>query len=276
MSSTCRAIAAAIASFGCVASACADDLCKGNFPNLITDICWSCTFPIKMFGSTSLISNSQEDYDTVSEVACACTSPPKVGVPLSFWEMDMMTDVTSTPGCFPLLGGVRVDVGVNADAFGHSGSSDASGRDQGRESFRQVNLYINPAMYVTGAVLDDGCLDQRGVDVPWVSVADPTHNSSRGRACFRRRLAEQMGSGMRSFARWSRGDRVRRTGAGLPRAVTPHAEPGRVQRRHEDERQRGCHHQATHDRDGHRPPEHATRERDHRQHRGGGCQHHRT
>lgn len=29
-----------------------EGVCTGKFPNLISDVCWSCMFPIKLFGST--------------------------------------------------------------------------------------------------------------------------------------------------------------------------------------------------------------------------------
>lgn len=156
----------------------ADEICTGKFPNLITDVCWSCMFPIKLFGSTNLVSDGQEDFDSggSSSPFCFCGNPPKVGIPTSFWEFDMMTDVTTVPGCFPLLGGVRVNVGVNSDAFGQISDDQGGGISSTRDSFMQVNFYLNPAMYVMGAILDDTCMDQRGMDVPWVSFADPTHN----------------------------------------------------------------------------------------------------
>ncbi|WP_249352751.1 TraU family protein [Pseudomonas asiatica] len=154
-----------------------EGVCTGKFPNLISDVCWSCMFPIKLFGSTELISDGQEDFDSGNKSAfCTCDNPPKVGIPTSFWEFDMMTDVTTVPGCFPLLGGVKVNVGVNADAFGYISDDQSSGIGSTRDSFMQVNFYINPAMYVMGAILDDTCMDNRGIDVPWMSFADPTHN----------------------------------------------------------------------------------------------------
>ncbi|WP_186214573.1 TraU family protein [Burkholderia gladioli] len=168
-------------------SANASPACYGKFPNPITDFCWSCVFPIKLFGDMTLISDGQEDFDDGDDQPfCYCDNPPKLGIPMSFWEMDMMEDVTATPGCFPLLGGVEMDVGINADAYGEVSDDDA-GVDDGtgmgstagtrtRTSFMQNNLYINPVMYLTGAILDDSCLDERGFDVPWISIADPIHN----------------------------------------------------------------------------------------------------
>lgn len=171
-----RGAAVALSAVAAVTAAKADALCEGSFPNLISDVCWSCTFPIKLFGRNTMVNAGGEDYPTVDRAVCSCTNPPKVGVPMSFWELNQMTDVTSTPGCFPMLGGARVNIGVNSDAYGHNGNNVAGGVAQARESFRQVNLYINPAMYIMGAILDNSCMDNRGIDVPWVSFADPTHN----------------------------------------------------------------------------------------------------
>ena len=171
-----RGAALVVAAVAATMASTAGELCEGNFPNLITDVCWSCTFPIKLFGKPALTNAGGEDYESSSKVICACKSPPTVGIPTSFWELNQMTDVTMTPGCFPMLGGARVNVGVNSDAYGHSGDVKSAGMDRMRDSFRQVNLYINPAMYIMGAVLDNSCMDNRGIDVPWVSFADPTHN----------------------------------------------------------------------------------------------------
>lgn len=163
----------------------AGDQCDGNFPNLISDVCWSCSFPMKLFGSADIsaaVGGSGEDYDSggTKGIACTCldAGQAKIGMPTSFWEFNQMTEIVTTPGCFPMLEGAQVDVGVNKHAYGQVSDDTSGAGDQNtaRDSFRQINLYINPAMYVMGAVLDDSCLDNRGIDIPWVSFADPTHN----------------------------------------------------------------------------------------------------
>lgn len=59
--------------------------CTGKFMNPITDICWSCTFPMKVGGST-VMDFGQEDFDSgVTNALCACQSPPKVGLSVSFY-----------------------------------------------------------------------------------------------------------------------------------------------------------------------------------------------
>lgn len=146
-------------------------VCQGKFPDLVNDICWSCMFPIKLMGVTLV---GGEDYDSNpngNSPFCLCPNQLKVGMPVSFWEMAYMTDVTTIPGCFPLLGGVQVNTGINSQQYGTDNNDLGKGF-----SFQQVNLYINPAMYIMGAVVDSNCLDSRGFDIPWVSFADPTHN----------------------------------------------------------------------------------------------------
>lgn len=142
--------------------------CQGSFPNFVTDICWSCMFPITMMG-IPLISGEDYPSNPSASPACLCGDQLKIGIPTSFWEMEYMTDVTNIPGCFPLLGGIQIDPGINSMEYGADSTVTS-------HSFQQVNLYINPAMYIMGAVTDSSCLDTRGFDVPWVSFADPTHN----------------------------------------------------------------------------------------------------
>jgi conjugal transfer pilus assembly protein TraU len=127
-------------------------------------------FPIKI-ASTNLTNG--EDYPSRSGSApvCLCGNQAKAGIPTSFWEIVYMTDVTSVPGCFPLLGGIKIDTGINSEQYGVDGDD-----SNGNNSFQQINLYVNPVMYLIGAVVDSTCLDARGFDVPWISFADPLHN----------------------------------------------------------------------------------------------------
>ena len=67
--------------------------CKGKFANPITDICWSCMFPLRISGVT-LASLDQEDTPNPGgSPACFCSNPPKVGLKVSFWEPVRRVDV---------------------------------------------------------------------------------------------------------------------------------------------------------------------------------------
>lgn len=62
--------------------------CVGKFVNPITDICWSCLFPITIGGAQ--VSSSGEDTLNLQTPLCTCPMPvppyQRVGFPVSFWE----------------------------------------------------------------------------------------------------------------------------------------------------------------------------------------------
>lgn len=153
-------------------------LCTGQFPNLITDICYDCMFPISLAGNLVSFGVSGEDYDSGAgnSPVCACPSTLSVGTPLSFWEPVFMVDVTNKPGCMPLLGGIDITPSVNALEYGAEQRSAAPAGSLKKSAFMHVNEYINPVMTALGVISDSPCLDQRSFDVPFISWADPTWN----------------------------------------------------------------------------------------------------
>ncbi len=81
--------------------------CVGRFVNPVTDICWSCIFPITIAGMK--VSRNGEDTPNSRMVLCTCSRPiPRVGVPISFWEPVRLVDVTRTPYCLVNMGGVQM------------------------------------------------------------------------------------------------------------------------------------------------------------------------
>jgi conjugal transfer pilus assembly protein TraU len=161
--------------------------CFGKFPNLITDVCWSCLFPLKMFGSFPIYSDGQEDFDSnPGSGICACGNPiPKIGVLVSFFEPVRQVEITRTPYCLVSLGGIKVDVGINGNSFGTVDNSYAGGFSSGNgsggiysgsTSFRHVHWYVNPILAVLQVLLDNACLENKGFDLAYLSELDPTHN----------------------------------------------------------------------------------------------------
>lgn len=70
--------------------------CMGRFVNPITDICWSCLFPITLGGHR--ISVDHEDTPNAKQLICKCGQPiPRMGIPATFWEPARLIDVTRTP-----------------------------------------------------------------------------------------------------------------------------------------------------------------------------------
>ena len=85
--------------------------CHGRFANPITDICWSCLFPLSI-GGMSILADGQVDTANPDSPLCYCANPPRVGVAIGYWEPVRMVDVTRTPFCLVGLGGLQIDPGA--------------------------------------------------------------------------------------------------------------------------------------------------------------------
>lgn len=153
-------------------------VCTGRFPNLISDVCYDCMFPISLAGNAINLGTDGDDYDSGAggSPVCACLSNLSLGTPVSFWEPVFMVDVTNKPGCMPLLGGIDITPPFNSLEYGAEQRSAAPAGAMKRSAFMHVNQYVNPVMTALGVISDSPCLDSRGFDVPFLSWADPTWN----------------------------------------------------------------------------------------------------
>jgi conjugal transfer pilus assembly protein TraU len=122
--------------------------CHGRFMNPITDICWSCVFPLTI-GSAALLSDGQDDIANPSSPVCYCSNPPRIGVSIGFWEPERLVDVTRTPFCMVGLGGIHIDPGIHVPRGAQVGHD-----SQTRNSFYHVHWYTNPILYWLEILLD--------------------------------------------------------------------------------------------------------------------------
>lgn len=145
--------------------------CRGRFPNPITDICWSCTFPVKI-GQVSLRTDGQEDNNSsTGNFACSCSSGVNIniGANLSFWEPTRIAEFVRDPYCFPMLGGARLNVGIRAPEHTSARRHD----EQPRGSFYQGHWYANPIMFYLQSLLDNACLERNVFDMAYMTELDP-------------------------------------------------------------------------------------------------------
>ena len=143
--------------------------CTGRFTNPITDICWSCLFPITIAG----IKIVDGDPDTAAPKfplaplpVCACLRPgipaPVPGIPIGFWEPVRLVDVTKSPMCMVGLGGISL------------GSSPQKGyKEDGVGAFYHVHWYIYPVLYWLELLLDFVCIEASSVDIAYMTEFDP-------------------------------------------------------------------------------------------------------
>ena len=144
--------------------------CHGKFANPITDICWSCLFPLTL-GGTPIMTMSQEDTPNPGGFLCTCPNPPRIGIKTSFWEPARRVDVTRTPYCFVSLGGIKLDPGLRAPE-----GEVRLQQDNTKQSSYQVHWYADPILYVLEVILDNPCLETGKFDVAYITEVDPTWN----------------------------------------------------------------------------------------------------
>ncbi len=101
--------------------------CTGSFVNPITDICWSCLFPISI-GGLDIWPSSRPDPDNPDLPVCLCGLRP--GIAMGFWEPVRLADVSMKPWCFVNLGGMKLDPGFDIGFRSISGPSAVGGASQ--------------------------------------------------------------------------------------------------------------------------------------------------
>ncbi len=149
-----RLIATGVTLASLCAPAAADGSCHGKFMNPVTDICWSCMFPLTL-GSAALLQNGQPDIGNPASPVCYCSNPPRIGVAIGFWEPVRLVDVTRTPFCMVGLGGLTLDPGLEVPRGAQAGHD-----SQTRNSFYQVHWYANPILSWMEVLLDFPCLEK--------------------------------------------------------------------------------------------------------------------
>jgi len=144
--------------------------CQGAFANPITDICWSCLFPLTL-GGVPLMSMQQEDTDNPGDLLCTCFNPLRFGIGTGFWEPARRVDVTRSPYCFVSLGGISLDPGIRAPEGEVRQQADLT-----KQSSYQVHWYADPLLYWLEVILDNPCLETGSFDVAYITEVDPTWN----------------------------------------------------------------------------------------------------
>ena len=150
--------------------------CSGHFINPMTDICWSCLFPLSI-GDATIVSGENPDTQnpSIPIQACQTGAVVRLGLALGYWEPFATTDVTRNPYCLVNLGGMQPEISygdVNGSA--ESPSSGATG------AFYQVHWYRYPLIAWLNLITSAGCLQPGDYDVGYLSELDPTWDDELG------------------------------------------------------------------------------------------------
>jgi conjugal transfer pilus assembly protein TraU len=150
--------------------------CSGKFPNIISDICWECVFPIRI-GATKVTSGDDAGGES-GTLLCLCPKPPlnqpTPGIRISFWEPVRLMDVTRHPYCLVNLGGLKLG---NSSSVKDRGSVTLTEGEGGlKNSFLHVHWYVFPVFYIFELLTDFICAEKQPFDLAWLTEFDPLWN----------------------------------------------------------------------------------------------------
>lgn len=145
-------------------------LSADNIINPITDICWECLFPITLSGMN--VTPSEKDFTNYHTRVCICPGmPPRIGVPLTFWEPTRLVDVTRHAYKLIGLGGLS----IGSENIKNRGSVGISSTGT-QNSFYQVHWYVYPIFSLLEIFTDFLCVEKGDLDLAYMSEFDPTWN----------------------------------------------------------------------------------------------------
>ena len=157
----------------------ASAVCNGVIINPITDLCWSCMFPMTIGGVQVSVGTDAPDMSsspTLPICSCPIPNPPfvRLGVPIGFWEPTRLAETVREPFCFPSLGGLSLAGSVNWAIPTGSRKNDGEGKTV---SFYQEHWMVNPLLYILNFLTDIGCVQVASFDVAYMTELDPMWNN---------------------------------------------------------------------------------------------------
>ena len=144
---------------------------------LITDVCWSCLFPVRIAGVP--IGGGEVPSGASDATVCACDDGlgvPRAGFTIGLWEPARIIELVRNPACAPALGGIRLPFGdVRLLGSGGEGEQDSSD-----VAFYNVHVYAFPLLVMLDLFFDDRCNPDgySELDILHFTELDPTWNNA--------------------------------------------------------------------------------------------------
>ena len=166
---------AAVLCLSTAAHAVVPAICTGKFFNPITDTDWNNLFPITIAGMPITNgSNSSPPLMRLMPPICVCPSIlgiPMVGIGVTWWQPQYISEIERRPGCLSSLGGIQVLPGYS---MLHSEQTVADNNHAGESSNRmQVHWYEYPVMTMLQMLQSIMCHNPTGFNLAYVTEVDP-------------------------------------------------------------------------------------------------------
>lgn len=143
--------------------------CSGHFANPITDVCWSCLFPLSI-GSSQVAKSKNADTKNPKNPVCVCDK--RIGLAIGYWEPISLVDVTYKPFCMVNLGGFQLGL---SDKYPKGSQNNRQGLDN--RSFYHVHWYKFPLMLWLNLLTSAACVQAGEFDIAYLSELDPSWDS---------------------------------------------------------------------------------------------------
>lgn len=146
--------------------------CTGTFVNPLTDICWSCIFPMTI-GSVPVIPGSLPDTRNPVSPISFCPKPPpifmQIGLNIGYWEPDTLVDVTRVPYCMVNMG-MKLDNNNSPQIGGRVTNRDNDASDG---AFYHGHWYKYPVIYWLQLMQSSACMATDNFDIAYLTEIDP-------------------------------------------------------------------------------------------------------
>ncbi len=141
---------------------------EGKFINPFTDVCWECVFPITVSGFN--VTPGHKDPIKSNKKICKCSgTPPRIGVPLTFWEPLHLVDVTKRAYQLVGIGGIS----VGKETIKNRGVVSIVGDGPSQASVYHVHWYNFPIFSLLKLFTDFICIEKNDFGLPYLSELDP-------------------------------------------------------------------------------------------------------
>lgn len=140
---------------------------------LVSDICWSCLFPMKILGVAQLGAGSVPT-DSANQAICFCSGSegiPSIGFTLGMWEPESLIELVRQPYCSPSLEGTRI-----RNSFRLWGMADGSDGGSSSNQFYSYHYFAFPLYEILSLLITPEC-NAGGFtdfDLLYISEIDPT------------------------------------------------------------------------------------------------------
>lgn len=144
---------------------------------LITGICWSCIFPVRLMTVDIAGSGGDVPDDAADVPFCSCddsTGMPKFGITAGFWAPARLVEIVRKPYCSPTLGGISLQSDVHL-----MGGHKESATDSTRKTFFNYHYWAFPLFELMQLLMQSHCNagGYVSMDLLYLSELDPLWNN---------------------------------------------------------------------------------------------------